>query len=1087
VAEANEWKERDAETLAKLDIASEYRTLGVTFTRDTPTDKGWLACHAVDRKDGTASAAVNVGIGPARGRYRDMGGEGLSLNLWEFAAKFGRFPDWRAARKHFAERAGVELPKTGDPKRPDDAVEFQHTPASTSILKGWAEDKGSTLAAVRDNGGKYARYPKKATDRDSQYVVAFPAYNPPGLTDAEPSAWIIANTTGGPVILFKGKGKKPAESKTLSVGGSVGGLLGAYALRALTEEKDGGPPVEVVWKVEGLTDMLAMHAALAASGLLGKHVVISNSQGTLESVKPEWCHLLAGKTVYVVHDCDRPGQTGAGRWCYALAPLCPVVKDVRLPYPVKENHGEDLRDFLVRDKKPLSDLLVIASDAPAVAVKTTLRDAPMFSPLERSEPLPVGFMGLTEPGADPSATSHPLPTLPTTTGAGGLPTGAVPLSRQGRDADSLLDLVGIDVLGEYTSDKSKIDVYSRFCQKVVPIDSIDHFSYRKLIQMCGDAAFMHIHDGRDPVEGKHTMEEVRQAVAFRAGETDLSRVGMLGQGIWKTDTHFVIVNGGTAAIYDRKTHVMARITNPRLGRHTIVDLSATESWVDFAVLNDLVAKASDPAWAMAALQEAATIFSNWNWKHPQDAWTTALLVASTFVQTTLAWRPEVAITGPSDCGKSTLMGVLTSMFGKLNLYVQKPTEAGLRQHMSNTARAVLIDEFENDLHRQKILELLRVTSQGGTVIRGSSDQKGKTFQICHLPWMAAIESGLVKAADRNRFIILDLQAIPPRNRGKVTLPGELVLNDLGLKLCAVALRYSEEASRIFKDLKGTNFEGIHGRVVESFSVPASLRAAIGGCDKASAVRGLGELLADRSSISRQGGGDEADLMKTILDSTFHVGNGQAPVSVSVVISDTESYMRYSETLESQGIAMTEGRPGVRRPVLEGKKYVFLDMEKVKRFLLKGTSWYPLDCEQLLLRLPGAKRAQRMLGRQRIWGLELLANDWVEACHPEEKIESLFPLDPTPDYSPPAADVTPPSHDGDKTPQVNHAYFAPPPEMAAEVAAAVTGTPATADAPAATPATVPTPGTESAPPAAAAAATAAKRPNAAKAIMDLKLD
>src|SRR5256885_11979935 len=41
--------------------------------------------------------------------------------------------------------------------------------------------------------------------------------------------------------------------------------------------------VEFVWKVEGLTDLLTLYFALKSAGLSGKHVVISNSQGSLRS------------------------------------------------------------------------------------------------------------------------------------------------------------------------------------------------------------------------------------------------------------------------------------------------------------------------------------------------------------------------------------------------------------------------------------------------------------------------------------------------------------------------------------------------------------------------------------------------------------------------------------------------------------------------------------------------------------------------------------------------------------------------------------------------------------------------------------
>src|SRR5437879_1977828 len=85
-----------------------------------PTAKGWLPCHAIDREDHSASAAIFVGEGKARGRYRDMGGSGLSLSFWEFAGKFGGYGDWREARRHFAHKVGTSLPVGAEPKRPAD-------------------------------------------------------------------------------------------------------------------------------------------------------------------------------------------------------------------------------------------------------------------------------------------------------------------------------------------------------------------------------------------------------------------------------------------------------------------------------------------------------------------------------------------------------------------------------------------------------------------------------------------------------------------------------------------------------------------------------------------------------------------------------------------------------------------------------------------------------------------------------------------------------------------------------------------------------------------------------------------------------
>ena len=387
MADAREWQSCELQILSKLDIAATYRDLGVAFARETPTAKGWLACHAIDRADGTASAAVNVGENPQmRGRYRDLGGDGTSLGLWEFAAKFGRHRDWRAARKHYADTSGVPLPAGSEPMRPADSIEFLSTPAEDTILSGWADKKGGfDLAAIRANGGVYGRFPKKARPEHSQYVVAFPAYNPPGLADGDPSAWVIANTTGEPVVLFRGRNKEPARSKTLSVSGSVGGLLGEYALRHLETAR-------VVWKVEGLSDLMTLHTKLAAEGLLGEHVVVSNSQGCLETVKEGWVELLRGKTVHVVHDCDRPGQTGAERWVRALAPAAAEVRNVRLPYPIKESHGNDLRDYLYFDGRTARELLDLAAAAEPVGTALPHTGGTPALPLyDPATPLPTGL------------------------------------------------------------------------------------------------------------------------------------------------------------------------------------------------------------------------------------------------------------------------------------------------------------------------------------------------------------------------------------------------------------------------------------------------------------------------------------------------------------------------------------------------------------------------------------------------------------------------------------------------------------------------------------------------------------------------
>ena len=93
---STKWKALSEKTLATLDIQAEYTRLGIGITGNKPSATGWLACRAKGREDKHASAAINVGDTPSmRGRYRDHGGEGDTLSLWDFAAKYGPHGDWK--------------------------------------------------------------------------------------------------------------------------------------------------------------------------------------------------------------------------------------------------------------------------------------------------------------------------------------------------------------------------------------------------------------------------------------------------------------------------------------------------------------------------------------------------------------------------------------------------------------------------------------------------------------------------------------------------------------------------------------------------------------------------------------------------------------------------------------------------------------------------------------------------------------------------------------------------------------------------------------------------------------------------------
>jgi hypothetical protein len=102
-----DWPAWKAEVLVRLDIAREYESLGVEFTRTSANSKGIRECRAFGRQDREPSAFVNLKTGV----YHDSGGGGETMDLLEFALRHGggRWGRWIDVARHYGEKAGVPL------------------------------------------------------------------------------------------------------------------------------------------------------------------------------------------------------------------------------------------------------------------------------------------------------------------------------------------------------------------------------------------------------------------------------------------------------------------------------------------------------------------------------------------------------------------------------------------------------------------------------------------------------------------------------------------------------------------------------------------------------------------------------------------------------------------------------------------------------------------------------------------------------------------------------------------------------------------------------------------------------------------
>lgn len=927
-----EWKQYNKQVLDSIDIRAEYEKMGLKIKKGAnPSSKGWLACHPIGRDDEkSGSAAINVGDDDNRGRYTDRS-SGTKKSFFDFAAEYGGFGTWKAARDYYAKNssAPIDSGKVAKPfdkpkpkkVKPNDPGEDQFIRLkSTAAIRIWCQLKSPVIKpeAVIQCGGFAAVWPATAPSRSQQSIIAFPIWSASDLTKVV--GHVLMSASKGPLSLYRGE-DAPRENVRFLVtkGAGLGFVMSEESRKLILEGK-----ASLIWKVEGMSDMLSATSANTNS----KHAIITNAMGANETPDRSSAAIFNGFDVAVCHDADIPGQDGAKAWVSTILTAAKSVRNVQLPYKVRKNHGKDIRFFL-ESGKSYADLEAIAD-----------------------------------------ATTPLLPAGPAASGGDSMPQ----LEEIETPEQYLLRKLGIEVLGEYSD--GSIEAFSTKRKKMFLIKSIRFFGFADLLQAVGEDAMAHVVDAKTTQEpGKTSVAQVRNAIAIEAGRCRLSSKTSLGAGCWKMQgsEEIIIVGDGSGAIYDgSKLQILER---PKLSGH-VFDFAATDSWYDFHRVQKLV-ESKNVARNGRIFDSLESLFSKWRWKAPGVERIVAALVACTWVQSIWPIRPLVAVTGASNAGKSTLFEVLTDLFGQMAMYAQKPTEAGIRQHIRNNSFAVLLDELEHDTHRGRVMELLRSSSRGGSVIRGTTSQKGMSFTMRHLVWIASTESGLKKEPDKNRFVALELASRGKPNGQPVpafTKPPKEELEELGRDIFAVAVSCVNEAIKIAEELKTVEMAGVNARIVEIYSIPCAMYSAIYGLSRERAEKELRSMLMSR--VEGDVTPDEEDLLSTIMGSQFYVGGGNT-VSVSEVIVRNESRAQYADHMERNGIAMLSGKSGPRKLGVI-PEFLFVHPSLVQRHLLKNTRWGAdgIDISQILKRIDGAKVCQHSLSGSRYYGVEIPTSKFV---------------------------------------------------------------------------------------------------------------
>lgn len=539
---------------------------------------------------------------------------------------------------------------------------------------------------------------------------------------------------------------------------------------------------------------------------------------------------------------------------------------------------------------------------------------------------------------------------------------------------SLLDRIGLEVTGK--TEDGKVKAFSLAHRFTKTFKDVAKISYEELLLTCGTKFRDQVSDGSyDEDDEKIPMKEIRQAIALVAGYRCLKNKPDIGIGVWQgrsTDNEPVntcILVGQNDAIELSENGSMKRITTPRCGGHVLDFKGTGDNWFDPDHLEELVKKC-DRTFAIETRNALVQLFQRWEWTNGDVVPVVAAgLVFASWVQTFWEWRPLVSVVGASNTGKTTFLNCLKGIFGSLQIKAGDATMAGLRNHLGNTAKIPMLDEFESREQRNSFLAALRSSSRGDEIIRGTTDQTGTSFTLQHIVWLAAIESGLDKAADKNRFITLELDRPQESKQGKLVVPSNLELRELGQRVLVVALKHVHEAKKLAVKIKDTKVPGADPRMIESFAVPAAIMSIIEGYDESGARDILKEMLKKMRLTEIEQARDEASLVETILAETVRVRNENMSVArlVSIVLQQLNGHADAKEELNTYGLDVAElgehkdAKNDPRQPVL------VIAYHMVRSKLLKSTSWKFQSIEQILKRIDGATSGiRKRVGSQRPW-------------------------------------------------------------------------------------------------------------------------
>lgn len=489
------------------------------------------------------------------------------------------------------------------------------------------------------------------------------------------------------------------------------GLPGPYPLLNcdVFTKRDG--PVLVV---EGEKTCLAAERLLETLEL--DHFTAATWHGGAGAIgKVDWS-TLRGRAVVVWGDADEPGQACAQKIAAKLWAM--DIKTAIVAVPPGLPAGWDLADPLtdpINDLDTVRDLIEVALESLYREPATDASDAPPVHGPVNGEGPPI--LGLT-------------------------------------DASATRDIRGFEPLGYnlqtlYLIPHGTQQIHSYAAGELLTQGALVGIQDQSIWR----AAYHFTQDRSIPIPKARWAEwgqDVIQACYKRGVFTERK---IRGIGVWRDRNH-VVVNTGNRLLVDG-----AEIEPS--------ELAAQSSWVyprGEPRLRDLdLASPLDDGAAVDILRACRAA----SWSKPLYGDLLAGWIATAIICGVFAWRTHVWITGPKNSGKSTLISdLIQRALGDFPEYSLGVTSAaGIRSHIANDARPVIYDEAEGDIdsrRRQEVIQLMRAASSDGPgrILKGTSDQSGKTFEVRSSFLLASIGVGITEGADLRRTCVLTLRKDP---------------------------------------------------------------------------------------------------------------------------------------------------------------------------------------------------------------------------------------------------------------------------------------------------------------------------------------